>query len=32
MQKCNSIADVLASSQQIVAASCYARRGYNIVL
>ena len=25
MQKCNSISDVLASSQQIIAASCYAR-------
>jgi len=32
MQKCNSISDVLALSQQIVAASCYVRPSYNIVL
>jgi len=32
MQKCNSVSDVLALSQQIVAASCYVRRGYNIVV
>jgi len=32
MEKCNGVSDVLASSQQIVAASCYARQGYNVVL
>ena len=31
-KKCNTISDVLASSQQIVAPICYTRRDYNVVL
>ena len=30
MQKCNTVSDVLASSQQIV--SCNARRGYSVCI